>query len=829
MTAPRRRRGVLPLLVLTLSAWAGDPPASEIQLPWALMARQTLGRLPESGQAGDIGWKRPWQVIGESLDITVRTPSPFALEQPIQVDLTGPGPDPYRGFRATAHPRTGEPLKFTTGSTNESIRVSYAPKNLSVTQQGATRVTVSQMGIKDSWSDIDLKDVFIDFSGVSLNINEGIEAIAEAKTSFKGDGTPRIESLSSEIRLAPSRIQLDCNSIQISLGKVSTGQIQTNPELEQMLKEEGCRYLEQHKFRLWSENEPKVRQMLEKQILPSALEKANSVISESYGDIQKQAVGLAIAGLAATAEGVRIGFGPEGKPCSFDPQAFMENIKGDEALIQLNESTLNHLVAEMLAKQGIDGLPLEGFGALKLGAPPRVVQLHDDRSSTPGAIEIEVDGSLIPHSDGEFPGLGSLVRPPVGTKGRLFVRPRVKDGILGFELLRNLDLTVADQSGQQVRITQHSRGGTIAMPGSTVQSLKRGLLVHASGGGTLSEARTAIMDQTGKSLTSLEVRNGGEVWTTKGKVPARVGTLDSEGRVRDSSGSLIPGLRKIEHRTVAFGEGKSVTLLGTPDLKIDRDGSIEVDLQMDFDRKSAPRTEKLDWGLQESDFEGRDQVRTGLLSSKKVDPYASKALQPLKHITARVKATGRIRNEKGRTWIEFEKIHPIQLEDTNLSTTEKGVLGSYVQNQALEDLEESRREVEGKLKSSPRLEISPSSIPGWSEIAKRHDVAIESTRLSSRDGGLSLQYEFSKRQTGGRDERSFPLVSESTTDTELFKKYYEAHPGLLDVAHIRSLEVETSRATGRRVLGLRVAEGPAPWRADPKALELAPRDANRPK
>jgi hypothetical protein len=89
---------------------------------------------------------------------------------------------------------------------------------------------------------------------------------------------------------------------------------------------------------------------------------------------------------------------------------------------------------------------------------------------------------------------------------------------------------------------------------------------------------------------------------------------------------------------------------------------------------------------------------------------------------------------------------------------------------------------------------------------------------------LELSYRF--KETEGRTPA---LISESKTDTELFRHYYETHPGLLEIAHVRSLEIENSRANGKPVLALRVAEGPAPWRADPKALELAPADENRPK
>jgi len=851
---------LLPLLINRAGAAAEPPVASELQLPWALIEKHTLQHLPRSGEtqgsAGQLHWSR-WtpDPNSEKIDLSFSA-SEFSIGK-TEINLSSRSsnassspPSDLKGFSLSEPRLGGPPLQLSQGERSDTLRVSYLPTQISISQEGSTRVTAQDLQITQELGKVSLEGISVDISGIQIDFNRALEARIDAPLEVNSQGIPQLKSLKSELRLDPARIDIPCSSIQIKMESIGNGQIQTRPELVQKLKAKACDYLQQNKELLWKKHAPELHALLDQKIMPEIVKTTNAKIQATIEEQQNNAVKLALVGLAAAQEGIRIGFGPQGQNCAFDPETPLRSLKNDEALLLLSERDSNHLLQQLLKDPAHQKFDLPGIGTLSLSEIPKVRMLKPGDGEAAGSFEIDVQGLLsLPKGKNLLPGYPSLAQAPIQASGKLRVRPVVKDGLVSLELLRDLELNVQDGGGKQVQFKQDKKGGSISLPETTLQSMASDWLVDFSTQGaqpsvpgkptqnrnsppafSISSASQGVIDTRSRGLTSLQLTPEGKVLTSDGK--AVVGTLDSSGKVVDPSGKIIPHLEITEVRSVTVA-GKPMRLLGRPKLELGPDGTLEAEIKVDVDSKTHADVAWVDNFLTEPTYISK--------AGKKGKPAtAQEDTRDLDHVTAKVRGKVQFKTEGDQVSLEFIGLKPITASDTNLNADQRtwtgaalgglADLGFWAQKKVTgvnlpvsgtdvvlsSILTETRKGVEASMSNGgkPWLKQSVSAIPGWNDFSERHDLGVSLKGISTTQGKMTLSYEFKNAEKPA-------LIALQNTDAGLASSLVGARSSpLLELAHLRDLRVKTDPRTGQPQLEALVAEGPAPWRAQPRVMTL---------
>ena len=846
------------------TAFASEPSsASELQLPWALIQRHTLQHLPRSGSVplpqGSMDWSR-WAAENEAERIHLKIQaSEFKLGK-TELQIPSSVSQGQGMVFQTQSPRVqGPPLLLSQGASPDTLRVSYRPTHISLQQIGATRLTAEDLKIKQKFGSLQLENVSIEITGVRIDLDSALEAMMEAPLEINSQGIPQIKALKPEIRIDPSRIQIPCSSIEVRMDALRVEDLQTRPELAQEIKEKACEYFEKNKDALWKEHAPKLKALLEQKLMPDLLRTTNEKIQAAVEDQQKNAVQMALVGLAAAQEGVRIGFGPQGQNCAFDPETPLRSLKSDEALLLLSERDSNHLLQQLLKDPANQKFDLPGIGTLSLSEIPKIRMLKPGDGETAGSFEVDVQGLLaLPEGKNLLPGYPSLAQAPIQASGKLRVRPVVKDGLVSLELLRDLELNVQDADGKQVQFKQDKKGGSISLPETTLQSLANDWLVDFSKQGakpsvqgnntqnsnsssaySMSSVSQGVIDTRSRGLTSLQLTPEGKVLTPDGK--AVVGTLDSSGKVVDPSGKVIPHLEITEVRSVTVA-GKPMRLLGRPKLELGPDGTLEAEIKVDVDSKTHADVAWVDNFLTEPTYVSK-------AGSKGKPATAQEDTRDLDHVTAKVRGKVRFKTEGDQVSLEFIGLAPITASDTNLNTDQRtwtgaalgGIadLGFWAQKQVIgvnfpasgtdvalgAILNETRKGVAASMSNGgkPWLKQSASAIPGWDDFSQRHDLGVNLKGISTTQGKMTLSYEFKNAEKPA-------IVALQSTDTGLASNLIgDRANSLLDLAHLRDLRIKTDPRTGQTQLEALVAEGPAPWRLKPEINTLPELGENQPR
>ncbi|MFN7683820.1 MAG: hypothetical protein ACK5QT_00200 [Oligoflexia bacterium] len=827
----------------THTAYAQSIAASELQVPWELIRRQAEAALPKKGvfktDLGTAEWSRePGQ-----LNLSLGNGKLFLDE--LKIDIQEDTPEQkaqklakLKQLKTPTLPRIGpNDLELSAGESPDTLRVSYAPKVIRFRQDSPLRLTAQQLGIKHDFFDLEAKNISVDISGVQLKLKNGVEAILEARITTGKNGTPELKAARPEIRLNPEGLEIDCSLIQINLGEASTGQLRPSPELEMTIRDAACQYLKESGSTIWAENSSDLNQILRDQISASALKQVNETLQAQYSAYQKQAVELAIQGLAFAQKGVRIGIGPTGSPCGFDPQADTLPLQSDEAMVLAQEREIQHLIQTLFESPQSRRLEIPGWGVLNLDSAPDLSLLDAPESGEPGAIEIQVAGNFSQFPGQSLPGYAALAKPPIQAKGRLRLRPLVKDGIVSFELLRSLDLRVTDQSGQAVQIEQDENGGRVSIPERTLQNLADGMLMMHSDGKWVEKPELAILNTKTKGLTQLVVRSNKEVWTADGM--AQVGRLEPSGEVIDTKGNRIPDLVMIERRKANLPEKRSLTVLGRPKLTLGPKGTLQVELQVDVDPNTTPELKSLSDAMVEEVCEARTTAEEVVLvpsgpstirRTVNCKPYVARGTRPLEHITTQVRAAAKIETKDGKLQVSLDGVKPLKLEDTNLAASSVSTLGWWgevaadlgmgslvglsdkgtIKEQVLFSINQQIQSANQELGSKPLFEVPLSEIPGWSELQSK--TGISDPSIDSSNGELALRYRFSEQR------RTF--LSSQSTDSGFAQQLLAGASteeqklagDLLKMVHVRDAAIRRDPRTRKTRFEVKLAEGPAPWR-----------------